>query len=163
MSLKILLITNFFPPANTVASHRLYSFARYLPEFGIDVDVFTPERKGTLTYDLQSIKQIHPYQDFSEINKFSRDSNYLRSLVRLTGLVPLFRYLHNQIYLKGKSYFLKERIQSYDAIFISFGPENVLRLGQYLSRKFRIPLIIDYRDLWLNYLFSNPSLFDQLI
>ncbi|MFZ5517146.1 MAG: glycosyltransferase [Candidatus Zhuqueibacterota bacterium] len=161
--MRILLITNYFPPANTVASHRLYSFVKYLPDFGIDIDVCTPRRTGTLEYNLNSIIQIFLYPDDSQLNKFSADLSFLRRFLRFTGLVPLYRYLRNQLFLKGKAYFNSERMSNYQAIFVSFGPESVLRLGYYLSRKYNLPLIVDYRDLWLNILIPNPSLFNRFI
>jgi hypothetical protein len=43
--MKLLIITYFFPPLNSIASLRLYSFAKYLTEFGLDVTVFTTPKK----------------------------------------------------------------------------------------------------------------------
>jgi len=157
------MITNFFPPANTVASHRTYSFAKYLPDYGIDVSILTPERSGNLRYDLHGMKIITPYQDKSSINRFVRKPNIVKDLMKYTGVRPALNYLKSTLYRKGKRMLNAQTVREYDAVLVSFGPENVLRLGYYLNRKYGLPLIIDYRDLWIGNFFFRPTPLDKIV
>jgi hypothetical protein len=49
--MKILIISTFFPPQNSVASLRGYSFAKYWTELGHKVTVLTTS-KATYSHDL---------------------------------------------------------------------------------------------------------------
>lgn len=160
--MHILMITNFFPPANTVASQRVYGFAKYLPETGIDISVFTPERAGTFNVDTEHMNLIHPYKDTSALNQWSRKSHILKDTLKYTGLRPIYYYLWNPLYRGGKKLFDDRRMKDFDAVLVSFGPENVLRLGYFLQRRFGLPLILDFRDLWIGNLFFRPTPLDRV-
>jgi len=43
--LKILIITHYFPPSNSIASHRTYSWAKYWSKMGHDVTVLTTAKE----------------------------------------------------------------------------------------------------------------------
>ena len=65
----VLILTNSFPPVNTIAVYRYLSMARYLPEYGWKVIVVTP--KWTLENRTQLEKQIGAIPNNPE-SKFSR-------------------------------------------------------------------------------------------
>jgi len=161
--MRILLISNFFPPANSIAAHRIYSFARYFPELGIDVEVLTPRRKGTLDLDLSGITVHFPYEEHKDANKFSKQKNWLRNLARYSGIRSWRYYLTSKFYHSSKKYFTTDFTTRFDAVLASFGNEDALRLAYYVHRKFGLPLIIDYRDLWYDNYHLNWTPLDKLV
>jgi len=54
---------------------------------------------------------------------------------------------------KGISLMRKEK---FDLIFATSPPPTTLIIGMILSRLFKIPLVADFRDLWVNEYFYNP-------
>lgn len=50
--MRMLIVTSFFPPLNSIASHRPYSWAKYWSQAGHDVTVLTPEKIRDLKTDL---------------------------------------------------------------------------------------------------------------
>ena len=59
--LKILIITHYFPPLNSIASHRPYSWAKYWSKMGHDVTVLTTpkeQRDNNLNLPFDGFKVI---------------------------------------------------------------------------------------------------------
>jgi hypothetical protein len=50
--MRILIVTSFFPPLNSIASHRPYSWAKYWSAMGHDVTVLTPGKLRNAKTDL---------------------------------------------------------------------------------------------------------------
>ena len=161
--MHILLIASFFPPANSIASHRLYSFAKYLPEFGIDVDVITPKRKGNLNLDTSGINVTYPYSDPRSVTKFAKKKNKIRDALKYSGIRSCKHYLTSKFYHSAKKMITADFIAPFDAVMVSYGNEDALRLACYIHKKYKLPLIIDYRDLWYDNLYANWTPLDKLI
>ncbi len=148
--MRILLLTTFFPPANTVAAHRMFSFAEYLPEFGIDVTVLTVSRTGNLPKSPTRCNVVHLYREERPVNKFVPKRSTLRSLFRWTGMRPLRNYYLGKFTRALKRYMKEHNLGNYDAVLASYGPEDVLRAGEILHSQLGLPLIVDFRDPWLS-------------
>ena len=146
-----------------MASHRVYSFAKYLPLHGIHVDVLTPRRPGNLEYDISDMSILYSHDDPSTYNVFNRKSGVLKKIVRHAGARPVYHYLTSRLYRETVRTFDRSRYREYDAILASFGPEGVLRLARFLSRKLNLPLILDYRDLWYDHPFYPTTPCDDLM
>ncbi len=52
--MRILIVTSFFPPLNSIASHRPYSWAKYWSQAGHDVTVLTPQKVRDPQTDLEA-------------------------------------------------------------------------------------------------------------
>ncbi|MBN1542371.1 glycosyltransferase [candidate division KSB1 bacterium] len=161
--MKLLLITPYFPPANTIASHRLYSFARYLPQQEIDVEVVTPDRPGNLTFDLNGIVVHRTHRDTTAVNAFSRTRGSLRELVKHTGIRALRYYSPTPFVRSGLSLFDHKELKRFDAVMASFSTEDALRLAYLIHTRYGLPLLIDYRDLWLDNRYATWKPMDKLI
>lgn len=59
-SRRILLITYMFPPAGGIAVQRALSFARYLPEAGVDVEVLTARNPAVPVIDPGLLDKVPP-------------------------------------------------------------------------------------------------------
>ncbi len=148
--MKVLIITYFFPPLNSVASLRLYSFAKYLTEFGLDLTVFTTPKKDIISdddffinngYKLIELSIPKPFKIISInkiINKFSK----------ITGAYYKNRFPDDSDrWLKPAVNYLKNF--NFDVVISSYGPyvcHNIaLNLKKYSKVKF---WIADFRDLF---------------
>jgi hypothetical protein len=159
--MRILLIANFFPPAHVIAAHRIYSFAKYLPEFGIDITVMTPKRSGKLDLDTSNIEIIHTHTDSNAVNKFVKKKNRIRNLLKYSGIRSIKYYLTSQFFREAKKVIDQKIISEFDAVLASYGNEDALRISYYINKKYSLPLIIDYRDLWFDNLYMNWTPLDK--
>ncbi|MFC1594348.1 hypothetical protein ACFL38_03380 [Candidatus Omnitrophota bacterium] len=72
---RILLITYFFPPFNSVGCRRVYAWSKYLTAFGHEITVVTadlPEEESAKTFDVDiSFCDVHrlPYRDIRTVGK----------------------------------------------------------------------------------------------
>ncbi|MBD3378156.1 glycosyltransferase [candidate division KSB1 bacterium] len=160
--IKILLVTKYFPPLNTVASHRTYAFAKYLCEYGIVTDVITPQYEGSLNQDTSKLCIYYTHKEIKAVNSFVGPQNRVKNWFKKTGIRSFIYYIKSSFFYAGRRTI--QRIENkYNAVMVSFGPEEVLRLGKYIHKKFNIPLIIDYRDLWLDNHFKDWTWLDRKI
>ena len=164
-NLRILVITHAFPPMNATASHRPYSWAKGWGSKGHDVHVLTTEKHPfdgsmDLQYDLTAVKlNIVSYlkkkqnarssdkvENKSQIDKWEHLKTLTRRVrfglgmfadLRMLAFFPLIK--------KGAEIIRNNKIQ---AIISTYPPEVIHFAAYYLSRKFRIPWIADFRDLW---------------
>jgi hypothetical protein len=58
MKKKIIIASYIFPPLNSPGSDRVYSFAKYLSEFGHDVIVVTSRQSGDLKYNFKGFQVL---------------------------------------------------------------------------------------------------------
>lgn len=152
--MKGLLITYFYPPANAIASHRVYSFAKYLNNSKDTLDVLCPEWEGTLNFPrVKANYFLTPAHTF--------DPNF--GEVRVSGLRKLKKIIVSDI-LKlnlfrsrkpGRFYYeVMDKLQSidlsvYDYVITSYAPLDCIHIGHYIKSKYpSIKWIIDYRDLY---------------
>lgn len=161
--MKILLIAKFFPPASSVASHRLFSFAKYLPEFGIQVDIITPKRKGVSEYDISTMKIIYPNEETSSSTRFMKKKNILLDILKYSGVRSFKYYLTSHFFHNTAKLFKKKKSVDYDAVLCSYGTEDILRIGYFLHKKFDLPLLLDYRDPWFDNLYAKWTPLDKLV
>ena len=163
--LRILVITHAFPPMNATASHRPYSWAKGWGAKGQDVHVLTTEKHPfdgsmDLQYDLTGMKlnivsylkrkriarSSNNFEDKIQIDKWEHLKTLTRRVrfglgmfadLRMLAFFPLIK--------KGAEIIRNNNIQ---AILSTYPPEVIHFAAYYLSQKFKLPWIADYRDLW---------------
>lgn len=181
--LKILIITHFFPPLNSIASHRAYSWAKYWSRMGYDITVLTTKKdmsdnridlpienfkvieiENTFYTGLKNLlgttRQTLKY-GFSSTGKTSNISlkyflkKYVESISRKTGIfIARMPEFTDFWYLNV----LKEfQFEPYDVVVSSFGPYIVHLLALRLKKRNLVKVwIADYRDLWTqNHIFKG--------
>ncbi len=159
--MKILIITKYFPPVNTIASHRLYSFAKYLPQYGIDVEIVTPQWQGNLDLHIGDMIVHHTHRETEKL-QFRKSNHAWKNILKQSGVRALRHYLNSPFYKAGKA--LPDSIfKKQHAILASYGPEDALHLASHLCRKHNLSLIVDYRDLWLDNPFQDWTAMDRAI
>jgi hypothetical protein len=83
----------------------------------------------------------------SSVYKIPGFSKIYHFLVLLSGrvMIEIDAFYSFKTFLKTH---LKEH--HYDAVIVSAPPHNLVRLGYYLLKKFQLPFIVDFRDIWNN-------------
>ncbi len=167
---KALILTYFFPPANSVAAFRAWSWAKHFKKHGIYPVIITRHWAGNengwndLLVHHEGDLSHEKYDDYEVFRLPSSKLPILRffgkSLMKFNIFSKaMYFFLHYFGYLNiitdGDSSFrpfLKKHLQNnhYDVIIATSPPLNLIRLAAYLHKKFKIPFVIDHRDLWNN-------------
>ncbi|MEZ9140963.1 MULTISPECIES: hypothetical protein [unclassified Shewanella] len=188
---KIIFICHYFPPETNVGVRRVLFWANYYTNLGLDVTIITPKRNidnGNLSVVDSKVKVVH--FDFlsandvlfeNEIDEDNVDtqefnSNFIRTLmVRFKRKVvnPIFgQLLDNRLpnilfncisvfFDRYKFVFSDVAINKSTVIISTAPPWPSHLLSVVLSKKYKIPLYLDYRDPFSsNHMFS--SLFSKI-
>lgn len=178
---KILVISYHFPPLDAIASYRAKAYADYFYQFGITPTILT--LNWEIDTEKSSVKdkwRWHPadqdvvyetHQTHGVIRLPRRKYTGLALLqmlaksALLNKLIIIFRWvsgffdsnldaLHS--YWTFKSYLQKHlKHNQYDLIISIYSPHHHLRLAHNLHQTFKIPYVLDFRDLWNNQVASK--------
>jgi glycosyltransferase involved in cell wall biosynthesis len=169
---KLLIISYYFPPAGGGGVQRITKFVKYLRQYGWQSEIITADENSyiendfTLIDDLYNDIVIHRIPSLLS-KRFSSqirsrynvpwpwDSPRSRSRDLLLILVRNFRNLllipDSQIFwilnILPKLSNIVSRFKP-QAVFVSAPPFSGFLIGIIIKIKYRIPLIIDYRDPW---------------
>jgi len=165
---QILFISYFFPPLGGPGVQRAQKFTKYLPQFGWQPIVITVKNIEYIAYDYSLLKEI------SNVEIHRTDSFDLMRLLYHFERIRNIRKKENKLYMTASDSLRKfsrkifpidskigwipfalkkgsQLIKNKDikAIFVTIGPYSSAIVGYKLAKKFNLPLIIDYRDLWI--------------
>jgi glycosyltransferase involved in cell wall biosynthesis len=167
--MKVLLIAYYFPPFGGGASVRLHNFAKYLPHYGVTPVVLTVGeqyyeeiyRDPTLLQEYAPEVTIHrtavlfgakikrakaqAYCSGGDLGLVSRLKRNVKRKIR-NLFVPDEQIFWLPIALLQARKLLKQNLVK--AIVATGPPFSGHLLGALTSRICKIPLILDYRDLW---------------
>ncbi|MHC4131898.1 MAG: glycosyltransferase [Planctomycetota bacterium] len=169
MSKKVLIITCYFPPSQCVASLRLRGLAKYLPEHGWDPIILTPALPGkpeqqyrvietsyseNVIIELKKKLKLKPHKRLQEmvgipfaIREGRRSfTNRLESFVKGIIHYPSKKRGWCPHAIKAGSELMKN--EKMDAIISTSPPEITHLIANELKRRFNIPWVVDFRDLW---------------
>ncbi|MEN3037908.1 MAG: glycosyltransferase, partial [Candidatus Kryptonium sp.] len=162
MPRKVLMITYYFPPVIYGSSLRVFNFAKHLTEYNWYSSILT------LNHSIfPALKDFTISEDIRKSNTQTYAVNLIKPLSTIASLnfpepkkslIPRFLYYIGKIFgirepeevWKFKAIKFGEKIlksQRYDVIITFSPPFSTAQVGAYLSKKFRIPLIIDYSSL----------------
>lgn len=161
---KVLIIAYYFPPMGLSGVQRTLKFAKYLPKYGWKPTVLTVMPAGYYAYDDTLLKEADD-AGIRIIRTNSRDINHLfkkRGIVRMPServrkvlqffgdlfFIPDTKIGWKSIATKVASKLLKK--EHFDLIFATAPPQTDFLIGVKLKKKFKIPLVVDYRDAWLD-------------
>lgn len=149
--MKVLLVSYWYPPAVGAAAERIASFAKYLPDFGVDVCVLTAEREEDDIVDGRArvIGVADPlgasaatFGEYDGPRETGRISRWVRDLV----FPDRFGHWAAGAARRGERLVREER---FDAILATFPPASVVVAALAIHRKTGVPLVLDFRDRWL--------------
>ena len=165
---KVLLIAYYFPPMGLSGVQRTVKFAKFLPQYGWKPTVLTVEPTGYYAFDDTLLKEAEE-AGVEIIRTHSYDANHLfkkRGVVQMPSerIRKILQFLGDLFFIpdtkigwkitavKAASDLLKQ--EQFDLIFATAPPQTDFLIGVALKRKFEIPLVVDYRDAWLEYPFK---------
>jgi glycosyltransferase involved in cell wall biosynthesis len=161
ININVLIITYDFHPNSTVASFRSLSWLKYFKEFGIEPIILTHSKnfkKQESNFSKESIyedncgKVVYIHLENSFIDKHENSKNLfiviLRKLFSFFSILFQFSIRFNQYnsFLKKGSEILDST--NIDLILVTGGPFPLFKVANYLSSKYKIPWISDFRDTW---------------
>jgi glycosyltransferase involved in cell wall biosynthesis len=178
MSKRVLIITYYWPPSAGSGVQRWLKFAKYLPEFGWEPVIFTPENPDFELKDESMLKEINPsmevlkfpiWEPYGLFRKFKKQKlpdtakvleKKQKSLtdkagiwLRANALIPDPR----RFWVKPSVEFLTDLIEKgqFDAIITTGPPHSLHLIGLQLKRKTGINWLSDFRDPWSKWEFLD--------
>lgn len=170
---KILIITYYWPPAGGPGVQRWLKFAKYLPDFGWNPVIYTPENPSYPLVDESLLKDVpsniemvktkiwEPYQLAEKLNKSNKKfkagqfdvgknqswKSRLSIWVRGNFFIPDARVFWVKPSIKFLEQYLKEN--KIDVVVTSGPPHSMHLIGLGLKKKLPdIKWIADFRDPW---------------
>jgi len=171
--LKVLILCNDFPPFNSVAARRPYSWLKYFKNYAIDPVVITkywPDSSVSLDDLMAQVKAVQPYQTTIEetsngtIIRVQNDlALYEELLLNHKGLVwtmirkvvtmvwRFFAFIipycdkHWNLYREAERFASKNHV---DVVITTGEPFILFKYGYLLKKKCNIKWVADYRDGW---------------
>ena len=175
---KILIITHYFPPINSIASHRSYSWAKYWSRMGHNITVLTTKKEpksndlnldcsffkvieaenviwGKLKEKLKGLKDKEGenikenYKNNENIKyKVKKFFIYIIKLLHKRGLFNTIRMPDQNDLIINKSTSYIIN-DKYDIVVSTAGPYNVHIIAYKYKKKYPDTFwVADYRDLW---------------
>ncbi|MDY6915421.1 MAG: glycosyltransferase family 4 protein [Candidatus Cloacimonadota bacterium] len=163
---KVLIISYFFPPLGGPGVQRTQKFVKYLPEFGWQPVVLTVKKIEYVAYDeslLSEISNVPIYRTGS-----CDPMRLLRIWEKLRGKTK--KRVYNKVTEKTKKLWREifpidskigwlpfairkgtklAKKHDFKAVYATLLPYTSALVGYKIAKKLQLPLILDYRDLWL--------------
>lgn len=178
---KILVVTYYWPPSGGGGVQRWLKFVKYLPQFGWDPIVFTPENPEFDLQDESLMKDVSPdlevlkfpiWEPFSIYKKLFKPKDKLKQGIviekaKMSFVDKLSVWVRANLFIpdprrfwvKPSVEFLVPYIQQHEIdVVVTTGPPHSMHLiGVELKKKCKIQWVADFRDPW-----SDWDLLDKL-
>ena len=165
---KVLVIAYYFPPMGLSGVQRTLKFVKYLPKYNWEPTVITAGETSYFAHDESLMKEVkennirvirtngnEPNAKLKKFGTVKFPAEWLRkflSNLSKTIFIPDNKISWSKKVLKTAENLLKS--ENYDVIFVSIPPFSSFITAVELKKKYNIPVIVDYRDLWLNNQFA---------
>jgi glycosyltransferase involved in cell wall biosynthesis len=165
---KVLIVAYYFPPMGLSGVQRTAKFAKYLRKYGWKPTVLTIDPSGYFAFDETLLEEVEK-SGVEIVRTHSLDINRLfrkRSLVKMPseGMRKLLQFFGDLFFIPDTKIGWKSRAvraglelhkkEKFDLIFATAPPQTDFLIGVALKKKLGIPLVVDYRDAWLEYPFK---------
>jgi glycosyltransferase involved in cell wall biosynthesis len=141
---------------------------KYLPSFGWSPTVLTVTPTGYFAMDMSLLKEIEredikvlrtssldPTRLFEKQQVVKMPSEWVRKLLSRisdTFFIPDNKIGWRRSAVRAASVLLKK--EKFDVIFATAPPQTAFLIGKRLKELFGLPLVLDYRDPWVDYPFK---------
>lgn len=165
---RVLIIAYYFPPMGLSGVQRTLKFAKYLPTYGWKPTVLTVGPTGYYAIDESLLREVDE-AGIEVVRTGSLDMNRVfkkRGVVRMPSerVRKVLQFLGDTIFIPDTKIGWKRkavkagsevlRREPFDAIMATAPPQTDFLIGLALKKKFKVPLVLDYRDAWLEYPFK---------
>ena len=168
---RLLIITYYWPPTGGSGVQRWVKFSKYLPEFGWQPVVYTPENPEQLARDESLLNDIpacaevikthitEPYELYrrltggkagQEVNPVNAQRKTWKQRLSLRIRGNCFIPDPRVGWVRPSVRFLKKYLQEHpvDAVVTTGPPQSVHLIGLRLKKEFGLRWIADFRDPW---------------
>jgi len=165
---RVLVIAYYFPPMGLSGVQRTLKFVKYLPDFGWLPTVLTVDPRGYFAKDDSLLAELEgrsvtvvrtahsgPARFTGKRDVVEIPAEWKRKL--LSRLSDTFFIPDNKIGWRRKAVaraLALHRETPFDMIFATAPPFTSFLIGRDLKRKINRPLVLDYRDPWVDYPFK---------
>ena len=165
---KVLVIAYYFPPMGLSGVQRTLKFVKYMKNFGWEPTVITAANVGYFAHDQSLLKEIEK-ENIKIIRTDGKDPNSLLSkygTINIPGefVRKLFNRLSQTFFIPDNKISWSKRAyqtaceildkENFDVIFVTIPPFSSFMIAAKLKKKYNIPLLADYRDLWVGSYFA---------
>ncbi len=165
MQHNVLVIAYYFPPMGLSGVQRTQKFVKYLPDFGWKPTVITVTPTGYFANDYTLLEELK-HKDLEIIRVGSIDPNRFfknKGIVKMPSerTRKVFSYLSDTFFIPDNKIGWKHKVlktidelmksKKFDVVFATSPPYTDLLIGAEIHKKYKIPLVVDYRDAWLEY------------
>jgi len=156
---KLLLISYYWPPCGGPGALRPVKFAKYLPKFGIEPVILT---RRDIAYHSLDYELINDARDVKTVRTESWDPARLTYWLGMRKYRPkawegpikkVLNFPDNKLPWVPFAYYAGLGLD-FDAIFVTAPPFSSFIAGYLLARRTGKPLILDFRDAWLEFPFQ---------
>ena len=169
---ELLLFSYFYPPLGGPGIQRPVKLVKYLKDFGWEVDVITVKNIVFHSFDYSMLEENRAKNTFyvpsidpmSILNRIFSNKKEITKKVYFKTPEKIKKIIRSSFFIDDKigwlPFALKKayklcKNKKYDAVMATMGPYTSGIIAYYVSRKFKIPLIIDYRDHWTLHPYIN--------
>lgn len=176
-SLNVLVIAYYFPPMGLSGVQRISKFVKYLPDFGWNPIVLTSNTSAYYAFDNTLLNEliernIKVYRTDEDITKHLKKNNNsklnypskFRQKIQSKFLQTIFQPDSRRFWMKHALKKAEEIISEnrIDVILSTAPPFTDFLVAWKLAKKYDIPFVLDYRDLWIdNPYYFYPTIFHK--
>lgn len=141
--MRILYLTQYFPPEFGAAAARAHGMTRWLARFGHEVTVVT----AVPNYLLDAVPE--PYRGSRWMHEAMEGVHVYRVWLYTSSRRDAWRRMANYLSFMLSSWWYGRKLSGpFDVVIASSPPLFLGLTGVALARRFRIPLALDVRDMW---------------
>jgi len=157
---------------------RTLKFAKYLPKFGWKPTVLTVGPTGYFAFDESLLREVEE-EGIEIVRTSSFDPNRIfknKGVVKMPPerLRKTLQYFGDWIFIPDTKIGWKRKAlkaasglfatNHFDAVFATAPPQTDFLIGLALKKKFKVPLVLEYRDEWLEYPYKYfPTPFHRVL
>jgi len=144
---KVLLISYYMPPAETVAVHRLNYWKEILPQIA--------RERNDPVLEVAALTAVHSYQSYGEYLFVSDEGGLTCEDGQVIDLVESLKQARTNYFAAFwsdniRKFFELHSHLEYDTIVLSGNPFFYFDLGEYFKKKWDAKIILDFRDPFAN-------------
>jgi glycosyltransferase involved in cell wall biosynthesis len=165
---KVLVIAYYFPPMGLSGVQRTLKFVKYMNESNWEPTVVTSSNVAYFAHDESLLKEL----DGTKTRIIRVGGKEPNSLLSKFGTMKIpnefvrktFNRISQSIFIPdNKTSWSKRAFQvcskllleeKYDIAFVTIPPFSSFNMAVKLKERFNLPILVDYRDLWLDSYFS---------
>lgn len=167
---NVMVIAYYYPPMGLSGVQRTLKFTKYLPDFNWNPIVLTCNDNTYYAFDDKQLNEL----DLDRVKIYRTSEKKKNKSLKFPswGLQKLARYVQSFFLIPDSKIFWKKRavelgkkiIQEnrIDVIFATAPPFTDFLIGFELAKENDIPLVMDYRDTWVDNQFHYfPTIFHK--